>query len=127
MDVDHHPFHRDLEAAVEHGTFREDFYYRLRQVELGVPPLRARREDIALLVEHFRREVNDNPALDADIAGLSRDVMAILEGDEWPGNVRELEAVVRERANHVLPTTAYLSLDSHARTVLSSFCFFDRS
>jgi DNA-binding NtrC family response regulator len=87
--------HRDLEAGVEQGTFREDFYYRLWQTVLEVPPLRERREDIALLVEHFRREVNRRADFGIDIAGVGRDAMAILEGDDWPGNVRELEAVVK--------------------------------
>ena len=87
--------HRDLEAGVERGTFREDFYYRLWWAVLEVPPLRDRREDIALLVEHFRGEVNERAGLGLDIKGVDRDVMAILEGDDWPGNVRELEAVVK--------------------------------
>ncbi len=87
--------HRDLEVGVERGTFREDFYYRLWWVVLEVPPLRARREDIALLVEHFRREVNQRRDFALDITGVSRDAMAILESDDWPGNVRELEAVVK--------------------------------
>ena len=87
--------HRDLEAGVERGTFREDFYYRLWWAVLEVPPLRERREDIALLVEHFRSEVNDGDGLGLDITGVTREAMAILEGDDWPGNVRELEAVVK--------------------------------
>ncbi len=62
---------------------------------LEVPLLRAPRDDIALLVEHFRGEVNRRPDLGLDIAGVGRDAMAILEGDDWPGNVRELEAVVK--------------------------------
>jgi len=61
--------HRDLEAAVERGTFREDFYYRLWWAVLEVPPLRARRDDIALLVEHFRGEVNAGDGLGLDIRG----------------------------------------------------------
>jgi DNA-binding NtrC family response regulator len=100
--------HRDLEAGVERGTFREDFYYRLWWAVLEVPPLRERREDIALLVEHFQSEVNDGDGFGLDITGVSREAMAILEGDDWPGNVRELEAVVkramvRRRAGRVTP------------------------
>ena len=100
--------HQDLEAGVERGTFREDFYYRLWWAVLEVPPLRERREDIALLVEHFRGKINDGDGLGLDITGVSREAMAILEGDDWPGNVRELEAVVeramvRRRARWVTP------------------------
>ena len=87
--------HQDLEAGVERGTFREDFYYRLWWAVLEVPPLRARREDIALLVEYFSGEVNRRDGLGLDIRGVTREAMAILEGDDWPGNVRELEAVVK--------------------------------
>ena len=60
-----------------------------------MPPLRARREDIALLVEHFRRELNERRDLGLDIKGVDGEAMAILELDDWPGNVRELEAVVK--------------------------------
>jgi DNA-binding NtrC family response regulator len=87
--------HRDLEAGVERGTFREDFYYRLWWAVLEVPPLRERREDIGLLVEHFRVSVNRGDGLGLDIKGVAREAMAVLEGDDWPGNVRELEAVVK--------------------------------
>lgn len=87
--------HRDLEAGVERGTFREDFYYPLWWAVLEVPPLHTRRDDIALLVEHFRGEVNQRADLGLDITGVSRDAMAVLEGDDWLGNVRELEAVVK--------------------------------
>ena len=94
--------HRDLEAGVERGTFREDIYYRLWGAVPEVPPLRAHREGIPLLVEHFRRE------LGLDITGVTRAAMAILERDDWPGNVRELEAgvtraMVRRRRGWVTP------------------------
>ena len=84
--------HRDLEAAVEQGTFREDFYYRLWGAVLEVPALRARREDIPLLVEHFRLRCNREDQLAVD--GFTRQALALLEADPWPGNVPELERVV---------------------------------
>ena len=99
--------HRDLEAAVESGAFREDLYYRLRRVVLEVPPLRARREDIALLVEHFRGEVNERAASGSPSRASPRQAMASSRR-HWPGNVRELEAVLKRamvlrRAGWVTP------------------------
>src|SRR5262249_43368583 len=85
--------HRDLEAGVEQGTFREDVYYRLWGAVLEVPPLRNRREDIEILVDHFRKEANRRPGL--DITGFTDEALTVLASDKWPGNVRELEAVVR--------------------------------
>jgi len=87
--------HRDLETGVEQGTFREDMYYRLWCAVLEVPPLRARREDIEALVDHFRKEANLRPGSGLDISGFSDEALTVLASDEWPGNVRELEAVVR--------------------------------
>jgi sigma-54 interacting transcriptional regulator len=87
--------HRDLEAEVERGTFREDVYYRLWCAVLEVPPLRARREDIGSLVEHFRVSMNRGDSLGLDIKGVTPEAVTMLEGDDGPGNVRELEAVVK--------------------------------
>ncbi|HXJ78141.1 MAG TPA: sigma 54-interacting transcriptional regulator [Candidatus Methylomirabilis sp.] len=84
--------HRDLEAAVKLGEFREDVYYRLWGAILDVPALRARRDDIPLLVEHFRVRWNQEDDLAVD--GFTREALALLEADPWPGNVRELERVV---------------------------------
>jgi two-component system response regulator HydG len=86
--------HRDLEGMKARGSFREDLYYRLRRVVLEVPPLRARREDIPLLVEHIRREVNRRYGL--GVEGVARPALAALARAPWPGNVRELEAVVEQ-------------------------------
>jgi hypothetical protein len=86
--------HRDLPAAIRGGTFREDLYYRLREVTLRVPPLRERMEDLPLLVEHCRRRFNARYGLAID--GVTREAMRELEAHTWPGNVRELEAVLRE-------------------------------
>ena len=87
--------HRDLAAAIEHGAFREDLYYRLRRFVLVVPPLRARREDIPLLVGHVVDRLNAEHGL--RVRGATREALELLERHPWPGNVRELEAVV-ERA-----------------------------
>ncbi len=86
--------HRDLAAAIREGTFREDLYYRLRRGRLRVPPLRRRREDIPLLVEHFRRRFNETEGL--SVTGVTPEALARLEDHHWPGNVRELEVVLEE-------------------------------
>ncbi len=84
---------RDLEEEVKKGNFREDLYYRVQGVSIHLPPLRERKEDIPLLVEHFRKKYNRE-------AGnrkkkFSREVMDRFLSYPWPGNVRELENVVR--------------------------------
>jgi two-component system response regulator HupR/HoxA len=86
--------HRDLRAAVHAGGFREDLYYRLRRVVLTIPPLRARLDDLPLLVEHVRRSVNSRHGLAID--GVTGGVFERLAGYPWPGNVRELEAILEE-------------------------------
>ena len=87
--------HRDLKKAIAEGTFREDLYYRLNVMNIRIPPLRDRVEDIPLLAEHFRLKFNGQYA--KSIAGVSTEVMEIFMGHPWPGNVRELEHVI-ERA-----------------------------
>jgi len=85
----------DLEAAVAAGRFRKDLFYRLNVIHLPIPPLRERREDIALLALNFLDKfclVNDRPPM-----GFSPEAMAALKNYSWPGNVRELQNVV-ERA-----------------------------
>ncbi len=86
--------HRDLAMAVRERAFREDFHYRLRRAVLQVPPLRERREDIPLLVEHFRRRMNEGYGL--SVPGVTLEAMVLLEDYHWPGNVRELEAVIEQ-------------------------------
>jgi DNA-binding NtrC family response regulator len=87
--------HRDLDAEVAAGRFREDLLYRLRVVPIHVPPLRERREDIPLLVGHFLRK--NCEALELPAKKLSSEAMRLLETYSWPGNVRELENLI-ERA-----------------------------
>jgi len=84
--------HRDLRAAMDEGTFREDLFYRLAVVELTVPPLRDRREDIRPLAETFRRRYAHAFAL-ADMP-LPEALIERFEAYAWPGNVRELENAV---------------------------------
>ena len=82
----------DLSALVEKGTFRDDLYFRLNVVKLLLPPLRERREDIPLLVEHFVEKFNRKMA--RMISGVSSEVLQILINYDFPGNVRELENII---------------------------------
>ena len=86
---------RDLKRAVEEGTFREDLYYRLNVIPITLPPLRQRRDDIPLLVEHFIAKYNRE--FNRKVKGFSAGATAALYQYDWPGNVRELENVI-ERA-----------------------------
>lgn len=80
--------HRDLTVMCEEGTFREDLFYRLNVIPIRVPPLRERREDIPLLVDHFTRLIRVRTG--RPIHGATTDAMNTLTGYRWPGNVREL-------------------------------------
>jgi DNA-binding NtrC family response regulator len=79
----------NLEEAVRQGSFREDLFFRLRVIEIPVPPLRDRRSDIPLLVRHVLSKAATE--LGRSVPGVSQDAMAFLLAQEWPGNVRELE------------------------------------
>ncbi|MDD5557961.1 MAG: sigma-54 dependent transcriptional regulator [bacterium] len=82
-----------LEEKIRAGTFREDLYYRLSVIPIDVPPLRERRGDIPLLVEHFMRRELAKRGRSADLR-MSPDVLDMLMIYDWPGNVRELENVI---------------------------------
>jgi two-component system response regulator AtoC len=82
----------DLKRAIQNGTLREDLYYRLNVVQIGVPPLRERREDIPLLVEHFVKKYNQQ--FHKRLAGVAPAALEILQAYSWPGNVRELSNIV---------------------------------
>jgi two-component system response regulator PilR (NtrC family) len=86
---------KDLAMMVTEGTFREDLYYRVSVIPIEVPPLRDRRDDVALLANHFLKKYA--PAAGKSIVRLSADAVAALMEYEWPGNVRQLENTV-ERA-----------------------------
>jgi len=106
---------RDLGEAVRRGVFREDLFHRLHVIELRVPPLRERREDIPHLIDHFRRLFNTTHGL--RIEAFAPDALDALYSYPWPGNVRELKNVVErtmlmagsptvERTNLALPAGA---------------------
>jgi len=84
--------HRDLAALVAEGDFREDLYYRINVFQLELPPLRDRREDVPLLIQHFVARFNARQG--KDVAGVSDEVMAIFMAYDFPGNARELENAV---------------------------------
>jgi two-component system response regulator HydG len=102
--------HRDLTKEIERSAFRQDFYFRLNVIEIQVPPLSLRRDDISVLAQHFlerfRRETN-KPVL-----GIQKPAIELLEAYNWPGNVRELENAL-ERAV-VLAKTRYLTKEDFA-------------
>ncbi|MEO8230650.1 MAG: sigma-54 dependent transcriptional regulator, partial [Ignavibacteriota bacterium] len=86
---------QNIELALKQETLRKDFYYRLDVINIQVPPLRDRKEDIQLLAEHFLDKcLKSSPK---EINGFTNEVIEVLENHNWPGNVRELENVI-ERA-----------------------------
>lgn len=83
---------KNLAELVEKGTFRDDLYYRLNVVQIPLPPLRERREDIPLLVAHFLEKITGEN--DVKPKTFSATALNYLSGYEWPGNIRQLENVV---------------------------------
>lgn len=83
---------KNLAEEVQQGRFREDLYYRLNVIEIRLPALRERREDIPLLAEHFVHRISSE--LGKEISGISAAALNLLIAHDWPGNVRELENVV---------------------------------
>ena len=95
----------DLKGLVEQGTFREDLFYRLNVISVHLPPLRERKEDIPLLVDHFLKKFSQEN--DKTFSPVSPEIMRLIVQYDWPGNVRELENLI-ERAV-VLSTSGELS------------------
>jgi DNA-binding NtrC family response regulator len=87
--------HRNLEEAIRKGLFREDLYYRLNVISIPLPPLRERREDIPLLIDHFLKKYSKENQ--KSIVDISKEARALLLRYPYPGNVRELENII-ERA-----------------------------
>jgi DNA-binding NtrC family response regulator len=97
----------DLTLAVREGKFREDLFYRLNVIQLELPPLRNRREDIPLLAAHFLKVYADEN--NSGDRALAPDALRILMDHEWPGNVRELENAMERGV--VLSTTRLITPD----------------
>jgi len=109
---------KDLKKLVEQEIFREDLYYRINVVSIQLPPLRERKQDIPLLVQHFLKKYCLENKKDLD--GLSEEASRLLMKYDWPGNVRELEniierAVVVAKGNIILPDDLPLLPSSEGR------------
>jgi two-component system, NtrC family, response regulator PilR len=99
---------RDLETEVEKGTFRQDLFYRLDVIRIRLPPLRERREDLPLLVEHFLRKFSAEHG--RKVGSVAPEVMQALMSYHFPGNVRELENLIERGV--ILSTGDILALDA---------------
>ena len=102
----------DLAAMVEAGEFRKDLYYRLKVVQVNLPPLRNRRDDIPLLTRHIIDKFNRK--FDKQIKAVSSDVEKLFQRHAWPGNVRELENTIEHAyilCNQNVITMAHLPSD----------------
>ncbi|MHB1193338.1 MAG: sigma-54-dependent transcriptional regulator [Longimicrobiales bacterium] len=87
---------RDLEEEIRRGAFRSDLYYRLNVIQLRLPPLRDRREDVELLARHFLERLAEREG--GEPRSLSPETLELLRGYDWPGNVRELENALERAA-----------------------------
>jgi transcriptional regulator with GAF, ATPase, and Fis domain len=102
---------RDLKQEVEKGRFRDDLYYRVNVVPIVMPPLRARKKDIPLLLEHFLREAKQEGQTSP---GVSKEALAVIMDYRWPGNIRELQSAIRfalVRARGRIVTPEHLPLE----------------
>jgi two-component system response regulator PilR (NtrC family) len=105
---------QDLQQKVAHGGFREDLFYRLNVIQIKLPPLRERKEDITLLVNHFVRKYSADTG--KKIEGVSPEAMELLLGYDFPGNVRELENII-ERS--ITLETSSMITERHIRSYLN--------
>jgi two-component system response regulator HydG len=110
---------RNLPEAIKEGSFRGDLFYRLNVVSLHIPPLRERKEDIPLLVNHFLEKYNSRIHKQSNqIKGVAPDALEVFLHHDWPGNVRELENTVERLV--VLSTGPYLETEDLAYAGLFS-------
>jgi Nif-specific regulatory protein len=108
--------HRNLESAIQEGTFREDLYYRLNVVPIFLPSLRERREDIPLLIEHFLSRSNKE---NRKQVGIAPDVLGLMIRYHWPGNVRELENCIERMV--VMAESPLVTFQTMPASIVSYF------
>lgn len=116
---------KDLKKMVADGRFREDLYYRLNVVELKIPPLRERREDLSLLINYFVKVFSKK--YDKHILGFEKNALECLESYPWPGNVREVRNLVErlmifEKSGYISSRHFPSDLCSRARACRSGSC-----
>ncbi len=104
---------KDLVTAINEGSFREDLYYRLNVIPIKVPPLKQRKTDIPLLIDHFRQKFSNGNR--QTIKGISSRAMDAMIAYDWPGNVRELENLVKRLS--ILCTNKRVDLDDLPETI----------
>ncbi len=98
---------RDLAELVKQGTFREDLFYRINVIRIDLPPLRQRKEDIPLLIDHFVERFDR--LQNKHISGVATDALSLLMAHDWPGNVRELENIIER--SFILCTGKWITLE----------------
>jgi len=111
---------RDLKIAVENKQFREDLFYRLSSFPIHIPPLRERKGDIIVLVEHFIKQFNEK--LGKNIKGVSKKTLKLFYDYDWPGNVRELEnllerCVILSDGEYIEPDVLPPNINSSSGTI----------
>ncbi|GAF73680.1 unnamed protein product, partial [marine sediment metagenome] len=112
----------DLKAMIKEGTFREDLYYRLNVVKISLPPLRERRGDIPLLVDHFIRKYNLLKG--RSIHGVTHEVISHFMDYPFPGNIRELENIIEYA--YILCKDDHIGMEHLPRDVRDWFNAYDR-
>ncbi|MGH9686385.1 MAG: sigma-54 interaction domain-containing protein [Candidatus Acidiferrales bacterium] len=108
---------RELSRDIESGAFRSDLFYRINVINVQLPPLRDRREDVPQLAEYFRQRFNQR--FQRDVAPLSESALRLLQGKDWRGNVRELENTIARYV--ILGSEDALFAERHDRMVSKPF------
>lgn len=115
---------KDLKEAVQNSSFREDLYYRLSSFPINIPPLRERRGDVIILIEHFIKLFNQK--LGKNIKGASKTALKYLYDHDWPGNVRELEntierCIILTDGNLIDPSVLPTGIKSNTGNMVTGF------